>query len=325
MKKSIRRVAAVALVTAIAALGVSGCASSGSTGSSSTKYKVGVTFPTYSNPVWAELVKEAVTYGATKNMDVTYVDAGSNSATQVAQIENFIAQGDKAIIICAVESNALTAVTARARKAGVKIISYTQELKNSDAQFLVNAYDTGYANGESAAKWINKVYPGTGTVEWGLEDLPKYPEIIARAQGIKDAIAKLAPQAKLVATAPAEVTADGVTNAQNFLQANPNIKVIASIGGGGAAGAIEGAKGQDPAKFGIFGIDATEPEVKDILDGGLEKSTVSLGGGVVHAHALIDLTADLLAGKTVKNKNYMPITVIDSTNVKAYYAKAFGK
>jgi ribose transport system substrate-binding protein len=307
-------------------LGLSACSGGGNVAKDS-EYKVGVTFSDLSNPVWAELVEEAVAYGATKDMAVTYVDSQGDAAKQVTQIENFIQQGVDAIIVCAVEANALDAVTAKAQEAGIKVVSYTQVVKSADAQYLVNAYDTGYANGTAAAEWINAVYPDEPVVEWGLMDLPKYPEIIDRANGIKDAIAELAPNAKLVATAPAEVTADGVENAENFLQANPNMKVIASIGGGGAGGAIEGAKSAgitDPAKFGIFGIDATEPEVKDILDGGLEKATISLGGGTAHGQALIDITADLLAGKTVENEQYMPITAIDKSNVKDYYAEMFG-
>lgn len=320
--------AALAVAASTVALALVGC-STGTVdgGDDSGKYSVGVTFSDLSNPVWAELVEEAASYGATKDMSVSYVDAQGDAAKQVTQIENFIQQGVDAIIICAVEANALTDVTAAAQKAGIKVVSYTQVLTNSDAQYLVNAYDTGYANGEAAAAWINEVYPDEPVVEWGLMDLPKYPEIIDRANGIKDAIAELAPNAKLVATAPAEVTADGVENAENFLQANPNMKVIASIGGGGAGGAIEGAKSAgvtDAATFGIFGIDATEPEVKDILDGGLEKSTISLGGGAAHGDALIDITADLLAGKAVEKEQYMPITVVDKTNVEDYYAEMFG-
>jgi ribose transport system substrate-binding protein len=320
----LKKISVLIALGAAAVLALTGCSTSpgSSTASGGDKTQtVGATFSDLSNPVWAELVKEAKSYGNTKGISVTYVDAQNSSATQVTQIENFIQQGVDAIIVCAVDAKALTAVTKEAQAKGIKVIGYTQVLKNVDAQLLVDSYKTGYANGESAAKWINANYSKEPVVEWGLMDLPQYPEIIERAQGIKDAIAKLAPNSKLVATAPALTASDGVTNAENFLQANPKMKVIATIGGGGAGGGIEGVKSagiKDFAKFGLFGIDATQPELKDIAAGGPEKSTISLGGGKAHGDILINMTLDLLNGKKVEKDQFMPITVVDKSNVAKF-------
>lgn len=326
----IRRKIAVALATAAAtALALAGCSMTTATGSATSPTNssaVGMTFADLSNPVWAELVKEAQSYGSSKGLQVTYVDAQNSSATQVTQIENFIQQGVGAIVVCAVDSNAVENVLKQARAKGIKVVGYTQTLKNVDSQYLVDAYKTGYANGESAAKWINAHYAGQ-SIEWGLMDLPKFPEIIKRADGIKDAMAKLAPAAKLVATAPALTTADGVTNAETFLQAHPNMKVIATIGGGGASGADQGVKSAgvtDLSSFGVFGIDSTQIEVQDIINGGAEKATISLGGGKEHGRKLIDITKSLLNGKKTEKDQYMPITVVDASNAKDYYSEVFG-
>ncbi|GAA4768707.1 sugar ABC transporter substrate-binding protein [Microbacterium gilvum] len=321
-----------AATTAVAALALSGCttvpdAGPSAGGGAAGDDTVGITFSDLSNPVWAELVQEAQSYGAEQGLSVTYVDAKNDAAAQVTQIENFIQQGVSTIIVCAVDANALVDVTARAQEAGIKVVGYTQVLENYDAQYLVDAYNTGYANGEAAAEWINANFDADETVEWALMDLPRFPEIIDRANGIKDAIAELAPNAELVATAPALTAEDGVANAENFLQANPDLKVIATIGGGGAVGGNEGVKSAgitDYDAFGLFGIDATENEVQNIIDGDPEKSTISLGGGRAHGRTLIDITADLLAGEDVEADQYMPIEVIDASNAQEYYDEVFG-
>lgn len=326
------KIAKFAAVAATAALLLTGCTtipeSNGSAAAPADgNTSVGITFSDLSNPVWAELVQEAQEYGAEKGLDVNYVDARNDSAQQVTQIENFIQQGVGAIIISAVDSNALVDVTKRAQDAGIKIIGYTQTLENYDAQYLVDAYNTGYANGEAAAAWINANFDESETVEWGLMDLPRFPEIIERADGIKDAIAELAPNAKLVATAPALTAEDGVANAENFLQANPNLKMIATIGGGGAVGGNEGVKSSgisDYESFGLFGIDATENEIQNIINGDPQKSSISLGGGKAHGRTLIDITLDLLEGKDIEKDQYMPIKVIDSSNAQEYYDEVFG-
>jgi ribose transport system substrate-binding protein len=333
MDISMNRITRLIALSAAALLALAGCSTPGATpaaggpDSASGGHSVGITFSDLSNPVWAELVQEAKEYGAEKDLDVNYVDAQGNSAQQVTQIENFIQQGVDTIIICAVEANALTDVTKKAQDAGIKVIGYTQVLENYDSQYLVDAYETGYANGEAAATWINENYADE-PVEWGLMDLPMFPEIIERADGIKAAMEELAPNAKLVATAPALTAEEGVANAENFLQAHPDMKVIATIGGGGAVGGNEGVKSagvSDFDSFGLFGIDATENEIKNIINGDPQKSSVSLGGGKAHGRTLIDIAVDLRDGKTVEKDQYMPITVIDQSNAQEYYDEMFGK
>lgn len=308
------------------ALALTACGGGGS-GGGDAEYTVGVSFADLSNPVWAELVQEAESYGAEQGLDVNYVDAGDDASKQVTQIENFTQQGVDAIVVCAVEANALEAVTASAQEAGIEVIGYTQVLDNYDAQYLVDAYETGYANGEAAAEWINETYPDAETVEWGLMDLPTFPEIIERAEGIQEAVEDNAPQAELVATSPALTAEEGVSNAENFLQAHPEMKMIATIGGGGAVGANEGVKSAgvtDHDSFGVFGIDATEKEIENIIAGDPQKASISLGGGREHGRHLMDMTRGLLDGEDVEADQYMPIEVIDSSNAEEYKQEVFG-
>ncbi|MCG8479752.1 MAG: sugar ABC transporter substrate-binding protein, partial [Spirochaetales bacterium] len=256
----------------------------GESESDERQFKVGITIE-LANPVWAELTEEAVRYGEQElGLDMVYVDSVASAATQVSQIENFIQGGMDAIIVTAVEANALRGALQKARDAGVFVVGYTQVIEPADALYLVDAYNTGYACGRRAAQWIHEVYPDT-EVKWALMDLPIFPEIIDRANGIKEAIAELAPQATLVATASAQTAEDGYRNAENFLQAHPDLKVIATIGGGGAVGGNEGVKAAgvtDFDRFGLFGIDATRNEIRNILNGDPQKASVSLGGGATH-------------------------------------------
>ena len=301
---------------------------SANTESSKGEYKVGITFSDLSNPVWAELVKEAETYAKDKGISVTYVDAQSDATKQVTQIENFI-QGDMdAIIVCAVESNAVADVTKKAQDAGIYVVGYTQVLENCDAEYLVDPYNTGYACGKRAAEWINENCGDEEVVEWALMDLPEFPEIIERANGIKAGVEENAKNAKLVATASALTSEEGVKNAETFLQAHPDIKAICCIGGGGSVGGNEGIKSAgitDYESIGLFGIDATENEILNIINGDPQKSSVSLGGGKAHGDALIDIAYDLLKGKDVEKDQYMPIEVIDSSNAQEYYDTVYSK
>ena len=302
----------------------------GDTGASADgkSFNVGITFSDLSNPVWAELVQEAETYAKDKNISVTYVDAQSDATKQVTQIENFVQSGMDAIIICAVEANAIADVTKQAKEAGVFVVAYTQVLENFDAQYLVDPYNTGYACGKRAAEWINEHYGDEEEVQWALMDLPEFPEIIERANGIKAGVEENTKNTKLVATTSALTAEEGLSNAENFLQANPDLKVICCIGGGGSVGGNEGMKSAGITDFesaGLFGIDATENEILNIINGDPQKSSVSLGGGKAHGRALIDMTYSLLAGEEIEATQYMPIEVIDATNAQEYYDTIYVK
>ena len=289
-------------------------------------YTVGMTL-NLGNLTWAELAESAKAHGKELGMNVTVQNSNDDATTQVSQIENFIQADVDAIIVAAVESNSVEDVCKEAQDAGIKVIAYTQVIENADAEYLVDAYNTGYACGKRAAEWIKEVY-GDEPIEWALEDLPKYPEIIDRANGIKEAIEELAPNAELVATQPAEVMEDGQKNAENFMQSHPDIKVICSIGSGGGAGANEGVKSyiseDEYDKFGIFGIDATEQEIMNIINGDPQKSSVSLGGGAKHGEMLIDIAENFREGVDQDKEQYMPITVIDSSNAQEYYDEQYG-
>ena len=103
--------------------------------------------------------------------------------------------------------------------------------------------------------------------------------------------------------------------------------MIGTSGGGGASGGKAGRESPgltDVAKFGLFGIEATQQEIQAILNGDPQKSSISLGGGKAHGRTLVDMTADLRAGKQIAKDQFMPVTVIEKYNAQAYCTEMCG-
>src|SRR5437016_14201263 len=92
---------AIALMT-IAALGFASTASA-----ADKKVKIGVTMALFDD-VWLTFVRDAMTkWGAAhKDIDLTIVDAKNDSANQVGQVENFLAQKSDAIVNLPVDTAA---------------------------------------------------------------------------------------------------------------------------------------------------------------------------------------------------------------------------
>ena len=76
------------------------------------KVKIGVAMSNFDD-VWLTLVRDAITKWASAHPDVqvTMVDGSDDTAKQVGQVENFLAQGMDAVVILPVDTSASGPVT----------------------------------------------------------------------------------------------------------------------------------------------------------------------------------------------------------------------
>jgi len=76
------------------------------------KVKIGVAMSNFDD-VWLTLVRDAITKWASAHPDVqvTMVDGSDDTAKQVGQVENFLAQGMDAVVILPVDTSATGPVT----------------------------------------------------------------------------------------------------------------------------------------------------------------------------------------------------------------------
>lgn len=292
-------------------------------------YKVGFAFYNLSNPVWAELVEEAQTYGKEKGLEVTYVDAGEDSATQISQIENFIQSGMDAICILAVDVEAVEPVAKKAMDAGIKVIDYSRGLKNADTCLNLDPEATGQALAQLATNWIKENIGEDKAVKWGFLDIPTVEVGVQEGKAVEEEMKKLLPDSELVANASTLTVEEGMKNTESIMQANPDLRVILSLSAGGGVGgnnAVKAAIGEDQYKdYAVFSIDATEQEVLNIINGDPQKGSISLGSGAVHGRTLIDYAVKLLNGEPVEKMNYLPIVEVTPENAQSYYDETFKK
>lgn len=280
---------------------------------------VGMAVQDLSNPIWsgsAEALKKLV---EADGGEMSYVACNSNVTTQIQQIENFIAKGVDALVVHAADPAGVETVLAEARKAGIKVYAWDDDLENADIAWLIDNYELGYMIGEHAAKWINEKHGGKAEV--AVLDYPQLPILLERGNGIVDAIKKLAPEAKIVAQQSAINVAEGQAKMETIFQANPNVKVVAAIGGGGAVGANEAAKaaGKITDDFGIFAADATDPEIAAMKAGEGNRMSVMITGGPEEiAKEIYGWLQKLVNGEKVEKKVFRTLIPITKDNLSQY-------
>ena len=293
------------------------------------KYRVGVSFYNLTNPFWSEITAECVRYGSTLGLDVTYVDAGTDSSKQIAQIENFIQSGVDALIVIAIDMAAVEDVLKRAMDAGIKVVDYGRGVENAHTTYQLPAVENGKVLSKMAADWAKTKYKDTDTVEWGHLSIETVEIGVVEGRATEEGMLKVLPNSKMVARSSTLTVQEGMTNTEGFIQANPNMRMVISLSAGGGVGANEAIKAvaspEEYDNWGLFSIDGTEEELLNILRGDPQKGTIANGGSKQHAHMLIDLAQKLLNGEPVERMTYMPIIPITKDNAQAFYDETYGK
>jgi ribose transport system substrate-binding protein len=264
-----------------------------------------------SNPTWGGTAKELDRLVTEDGGEFTYMDT-KNPNEQIKQVENLISKGVDAIIIHVTDPYSLENVLGEARKAGIKVYSWDTDIENSDVNWLISNYELGCVIGEQAAQWINEKLDGNA--EYAVLNYDTEAILLERGNGIRDTMAKLAPNAKKVADQSAINAREGQSATETILQANPNLKVIACIGGGGAVGANNAVKaaGKLTPDFGVFAADATDLEIEAIEnDEAVRMSVMISGSPKANARIIFGLVKQLLAGEKLDKKimrELIPIT-----------------
>ncbi|MDD2971584.1 MAG: sugar ABC transporter substrate-binding protein [Lachnospiraceae bacterium] len=283
-------------------------------------YNIGFAVQTLGNQVWAQQADAIQSEAEADGNTVTVVDCNENANTQINQLENFITSGVDEIIVNPVDAEAIEDTCKKAREAGIKVVSWDEEMENSDVNWVIKNYDLGAVIGEQAAEFINEKFGDEGC-EVAVLGYPQTPILLERENGILDKLAELAPNAKVVANQPAINPTDGLNAMETILQANPEVKVVCTIGGGGAAGANEALKAnygsEVPDDIGIFSTDLTDETISSMENGEFNRMVVAItGNAYVCGRTAYELGVELLDGTTMDKNVYRDLIPVTSENME---------
>ena len=309
--------AVIGLFVCAVGLTFAGCNRSGS---GEGVVKIGMTVQDLSNPTWSGYCQAIQKQAESQGAKMSYVACDSNVSKQIMQVENFVARGMDVIIVHPADPAGIEGACQEAMARGVKVIAWDDDLENADVRWLIDNHDLGYLVGKEAAAFIKEVHGGKAEV--AILNYPQLPVLLARGNGIRDAITELAPDATIVAETSAINPDEGITKMETVFQSHPNVKVVACIGGGGSVGANEATKaaGKDTDDFGIFAVDATKPELEAIKNGeAVRMSVIVTGTDEEVASTVYGFAAKLAAGEEVPARVYRELIPVTAENVDTYY------
>jgi len=281
-------------------------------------YKIGMSTLNLSNPFFVALTNAAKDYAAKNNAELFINDSQDSAEKQVTAIENFIASGCDAIIVTAVDPEAILPAVQAARAQGIKVIAHTTKLAEYDAWVAADEYDMGYTLGITAGEWI-AANLGDGEIQAATLNFDTIPQVINRKKGIIEGVLEKAPNVKFVADATAGDPQAGMEATENFIQTYPDLQVLLGINDGGALGGYEAfmAAGKTGDKYLVGGIDATPEGIAKVKEGGIYRVTIDQAP-VTAGQKCVELALKAIKGESFEKDYLQALVPVTAANVADY-------
>ncbi len=283
------------------------------------KIKVGFITSDMSNESQSFSAKMFQKYGPEYGFDVMILDGKGDVQIQARLVTNAIAQRLKAIYVTPNDINAVIPSLMQAKQAGIIVVMFSSDLPKGAASardFFVGVNDN--MAGEAAAQaFLNKFPKGANIVEIGGQ--AGHDAQIKRHDGFNNAIAGkpinvLAYQAtQQWATDQAmAIMEDMITKHGNKIDGifcHWDNGVTGIIGALAAAG-LHG-------KF-IVGVDGNRAGFDQVRSG--KQSVTIMQNFENMARKSLGFTRDIFDGKTVKAVNFIPLDIVDISNINSFTA-----
>jgi ribose transport system substrate-binding protein len=276
---------------------------------------IGVSVLDLANPYYVQIVKGIQKEAEGKNIKLIINDPKSNVKRQIAAVKRFIAIGVKALIIAALDQDALEDVLGKAMEKGIKIVAQSTKVEHRHIQIIINEWDMGHTIGQEAGKWIRDNLGGQAEV--AILNYPRIALIANREKGIRDGITEFAPKARVVGAESAGNPLEGKKATLKILKLHPNVKVLVGVNEGATLGALAAFNelGVNQDKLFIGGVDATPEALEKIRQGTAYRGTVDISP---YYNGMLDLkfALKLINGQTVPNQYSIPVKLITREHLK---------
>lgn len=266
------------LLIAIFALGVLTLASA---------QTIGLSISTLNNPFFVTLRDGAQAAADAAGVTLIVLDAQDDVNKQISDFEDLIQRGVDVIIVNPTDSDAIVVSVLAANQAGVPVIAVDRGANGGElAAFIAS---DNVAGGALAAEFINEQLGGSGNVV-ELEGIPGTSAARDRGAGFNQYLASEAPGLTVVARQTANFNrAEGLSVAENILQAQPDVQAIFAHNDEMALGALQAVRGSGRDIL-IVGFDATDEAVAAVEAGDLAATVAQQPfelGRVSVEHALL--------------------------------------
>ena len=283
----------------------------------SSAIKVGVSIANFNDTFLTYMTDGMKEYAASLggDVEVTYVDAKEDTATQLAQVENFISQGMNAIVVVPVDTAATDPITAAAKEANTPLV-YVNRLPANLPDDVVFVGSDSIDAGLFQMQYIVDKLGGKGNVVIMMGKLDN-EAALQRTAGVEQ-IAADYPDIKITKKDTANWSREeGLTLMENWLSTGDQIDAVASNNDDMALGAIQAIEAAGLlGKIIVGGTDATPDALATMKEGKLDVTVFQDAAG--QGSGAIKAAVALARGETVEYRVMIPYVLVTPENYEDF-------
>ena len=310
----------VMLLSILSACGAPAAATqpAASGGGNNKPIKIGLTMKF--DDLWLTTLRDAMTAYAKSQpgVELIAVDSKEDVATQLGQVENFVAQKVDAIIIIPANTDAADPMTKAAQDAGIPLV-YVNRIPSNLPTGVVYVGSESIQAGIMQAEWIAKKLNGKGNVVIMNGDLSQ-EAAQKRTEGEKQVFAKY-PDIKIIKEDTANWSRDqGLALMENWLASGDQIDAVASNNDEMAIGALQAIDAAGKlGKIIVGGVDASPDALQEMDKGRLNVTVFQNAKG--QGEGGIKAAIALARGDKTDPITWIPFELVTPDNYKNYMSK----
>ncbi len=289
-------------------------------GAASAKtYRIGISMALFADNFLTYLREAMEDYADQKDdLKVFSDDAKNDVGMQLAQVENFIAQGYDAIVVNPADTEATATITKKCVKAGIPLVYVNRKPDEKLPEGVVFVGSDEVVAGREQAKVLAAKMGGKGNVVIMLGELA-HSGTRGRTQGVKE-ILKQYPDIKIIDEQTALFQRDRALDLMsNWLLAGLKINAVAANNDEMALGVILAMKnsGLTPNKdIFVGGVDATPDALDAMQRNDLTVTVFQNARG--QGEKAVDAACKMIKGESVPQIVSVPFEPVTQSNYQEY-------
>jgi ribose transport system substrate-binding protein len=298
-----------------------GSSAPGANGSGGKSVTIGLAVANLQADFFNQIKQSVTAEAAAKGVNVVVSDAGGDSARQVSQIQDFISRQVKAIIYIPAGATAAGVPVKAAERAKIPVVNVDRNAPDAPGKTFI-ATDS-VAAAKELGDWVVKQTNGKGKIGVIQGQIGTTPQV-DREKGFRQAL-QAAPDLKIVAEQPTDdwSQAKGFANAQDMIQAHPDLTVFWGQADAMALGAAQAAANanMNPKPL-VVGFDGDRAGIQAVHDGKVDATMVQQTQ--LMGRMAVDSALDLINGKKIAAEQLQTATLLtskDTAKAEEFLAK----
>jgi len=277
--------------------------------------KIGLTMKF--DDLWLTTLRDAMTTYAQSQpgVELIAVDSKEDVATQLGQVENFVAQGVDAIIIIPANTDAADPMTKAAQDAGIPLV-YVNRIPSNLPEGVAYVGSDSIQAGIMQAEWLAEKLGGKGNVVIMNGDLAQ-EAAQKRTEGEKQVFATF-PDIQIIKEDTASWDrAQGLALMENWLSTGDQIDAVASNNDEMAIGALQAIEAAGLlGQILVGGVDASPDALAEMDKGRLNVTVFQNAKG--QGEGGIQAAIALARGEKIEQITWIPFELVTPENYKDY-------